>query len=151
MSTYRNSAACVAVLILRNGRVLLARRGVEPAKGQWDTVGGFVDENESAEEAVARETLEETGLQVNQIEYLGSVPDQYGINGKPILHLCFAVNVVGGGPVAKSDVASLVWFPIDELPVAMAFPNQSKVLALLKNKLPVGESFSKTVETIEPE
>jgi ADP-ribose pyrophosphatase YjhB (NUDIX family) len=132
---YRNPAACVAVLIIRSGQLLLARRGTEPAKGEWDTIGGFVDEYESAEEAVARETQEETGLEVSKTDYLGSVPDHYGSEQKPILHLCFLASVVGGNPVASSDVASLAWFSLDELPDQMAFPNQLKVLGLLKERL----------------
>ncbi len=148
---YRNPAAGVAVLIIRSGRLLLARRGVEPAKGEWDTVGGFVDEHESAEEAVVRETKEETGLEVGNLEYLGSVPDHYGPDQKPILHLCFLASVDGGNPVARSDVASLSWFPLDELPDRMAFPNQSKVLGLLKDRLAGVRSFSEAGEPKRPD
>lgn len=135
---YRNPAACVAVLIMRDDRLLLAKRGVQPAKGEWDTIGGFVDEQESAEEAVVRETKEETGLKVGKLEYLGSVPDHYGPDKKPILHLCFLASVLDGNPVARSDVASLSWLPLDKLPDQLAFPNQPKVLGLLKEWMAVG-------------
>ena len=143
---YRNPTACVAVLIVRSGELLLARRGVEPMKGAWDTVGGFVDEHESAEEALVRETREETGLEVGKIDYLGSVHDHYGLEQKPILHLCFLASVVDGNPVARSDVASLAWFPLDELPDHMAFPNQSKVLGFLKARLAGAGPSSKVVD-----
>ena len=125
----------MAVLIVRNRHVLLAKRGVEPAKGRWDTIGGFVDEHESAEKAVARETDEETGLRVRDLEYLGSVPDVYGSGQIPILHLCYLAPIMEGEPVPRSDVASLCWFRIEELPETMAFPNQSSVLELLKDRL----------------
>ena len=139
---YRNPVACVAVLIVRDGQLLLARRGVAPAKGEWDTVGGFVDEGESAEDAVVRETWEEPGLRVGKLEYLGSIADQYGSERKPILHLTYLVSVAAGEPLPSSDVASLTWFAFDKLPDHLAFPNQSKVLDLFKRTLAGDRPFA---------
>lgn len=132
---YQNPKACVAILITKGKRVLLARRGVEPARGQWDIPGGFVDMGESAEEAVVREAFEETTLRVRVKEYLGSVPDVYGPRETPTLTLCFIVEVLGGQPKPKSDVESLVWFPFDQLPEKTAFAHQQRVIQLLKEKL----------------
>lgn len=54
-------AGCV---IVDAGRVLLLRRGIEPALGKWTFPGGFVNFGESAAEAAIRETLEEVGMRV---------------------------------------------------------------------------------------
>jgi hypothetical protein len=68
---FRNSKPCAGALIARDGRVLLARRAVEPFKGHWDIPGGFLHENEHPEDGVRREILEETGLRVQLAGLLG--------------------------------------------------------------------------------
>jgi ADP-ribose pyrophosphatase YjhB (NUDIX family) len=132
---YQNPVACVAILITQGKKILLARRGIEPAKGQWDIPGGFVDSGESAEETVIREASEETTLRVRIKEYLGSVPDVYGPRQKPTANLCFLVEILEGEPNPKSDVESLEWFSLDQLPEKMAFAHQRRVIQLLKKKL----------------
>ena len=54
----------VGAVIVDGGRVVLIRRKYEPLAGQWSLPGGGVDLGETLEVAVAREMLEETGLQV---------------------------------------------------------------------------------------
>lgn len=73
-----NTSAAVAVFILNaQSELLVCRRAHEPAMNTLDLPGGFVDLFESAEEAVAREILEETGLSIQKPEYLFSLPNQY--------------------------------------------------------------------------
>jgi 8-oxo-dGTP diphosphatase len=55
---------CVDGVYIRNGKILLLKRNVEPFKGFWHLVGGHVEENETLREAVKREFKEETGLDV---------------------------------------------------------------------------------------
>jgi len=79
---YFNSAAATAVFITnRAGELLVVRRAKEPAKGTFDLPGGFVDFNETAEEAIIREVKEETGLQITQPKYLFSLPNKYRYSG----------------------------------------------------------------------
>ena len=132
---YQNPKACVAILITQGENILLARRGIEPAKGQWDIPGGFADAGESVEETVVREALEETTLRVQVREYLGSVPDVYGPRQTPTMNLCFLVEVLEGEPKPRSDVEALVWFSLDKLPKKMAFAHQERVMQLLKERL----------------
>lgn len=54
----------VGAVIMLDGKVVLIKRRYEPLKGQWSLPGGGVEVGETLEAAVARETLEETGLQV---------------------------------------------------------------------------------------
>ncbi len=54
----------VGGVLLRNGKILLARRKTEPGRGYWAVPGGLVELGETLEEAVRREMLEETGLEV---------------------------------------------------------------------------------------
>lgn len=55
------------------GRLLLVRRGTEPAKGTWSVPGGRVESGESDEEATRREVLEETALVVEVGPVVGTV------------------------------------------------------------------------------
>jgi mutator protein MutT len=54
----------VGAVVVRDGEVLLVRRGREPMAGQWSLPGGAVETGETLEACVARELLEETGLEV---------------------------------------------------------------------------------------
>ncbi len=55
---------CVDGLCVRDGKLLLLKRNVEPFKGCWHVVGGHVDDNETVKEALIREFKEETNLTV---------------------------------------------------------------------------------------
>jgi len=68
---YPHIHPCVIVLIKRGEEFLLARKP-EWAPGRYSLVAGFVDFGESLEECVVREVLEETGLKVTDIRYVGS-------------------------------------------------------------------------------
>ena len=74
---FNSSAAVVALIENEKGELLVARRAHEPAKGTLDLPGGFIDMHETAEEAVCREVLEETGLTVTSTGYLFSIPNIY--------------------------------------------------------------------------
>jgi ADP-ribose pyrophosphatase YjhB (NUDIX family) len=56
--------AGVGAVVLREGRVLLVRRGREPLRGRWSLPGGVLELGETLMEGVVREVFEETGLRV---------------------------------------------------------------------------------------
>ena len=58
------------------GRVLLIRRGIEPAVGKWTFPGGYVDFGENAADAAVRETREEVGMRVTLGPLLGVFTDR---------------------------------------------------------------------------
>lgn len=78
---FNPSAATVALIVNERGEWLCARRAKEPALGTLDLPGGFSDLHESSEEGVAREVLEETGLTVDRVEFLFSIPNLYEYSG----------------------------------------------------------------------
>jgi len=55
---------CVDGIYIKNGKILLLKRNVEPFKGCWHVIGGHVEENETPKQALVREFKEETNLDV---------------------------------------------------------------------------------------
>ena len=118
---YQNPRASTAAFILNGkGELLVARREKEPAKGTLDLPGGFVDNDENAEQGMVREIQEETGLsiEVNEVEYLFSIPNVYHYSGMDIhtLDLFFICHVDDDAVVkAADDAAELSWVPLKKV------------------------------------
>jgi 8-oxo-dGTP diphosphatase len=91
------------------GRLLLIRRGAEPARGSWSLPGGRVEAGETPDRAAAREVFEETGLVVNVGAELAEVTI-----GRFLVH-DFAATVLGGDLRAGDDASDVRWISLDEL------------------------------------
>ncbi len=129
---YGNPAPTVSALpVDARGRLLLARRAREPRAGLWDALGGFVEADEDATDALRRELREETGAEFVPLAFLGAFSDSYGPDGPPTFNLYWTVRHVSGDPVAADDVAELRWFAVEALPSAdeLAFPNNGRAIA----------------------
>lgn len=115
---FNPSSATVAVIINDKKEVLVATRANDPAKGTLDLPGGFIDLDESAEEAVIREVKEETGLDVKSLQYLFSLPNLYMYSGFEVetTDLFFLCKIDQNQTItAQDDVVNLQFVPINEL------------------------------------
>jgi ADP-ribose pyrophosphatase YjhB (NUDIX family) len=122
---YANSAPAVEGLLVRDGKVLLAKRAIEPRRGYWDLPGGFLEEGEEPLDGLAREFREETGLAVRPLEWLGTHLDPY--DDHFVLGMTWLVEA-DGDPRAADDAEELAWFGPEEVPDEMAFSHQDGLL-----------------------
>lgn len=125
---YTNPAPAVGVAILDGESVLLARRARPPKQGAWDLVGGFIEPDEDAKAAAAREVMEETGMTLGSVELVDVLAGDY--DGRPTLNLLY-IGQAGGEPTPADDVAELRWFTFDALP-DLAWPHEAAALAQIR-------------------
>lgn len=102
----------VGAIIVSGGRVLLVKRGTEPARGRWSIPGGLIELGESLSQAVIREVREETGLDVEPVELI-EILDRIHRDGDRVrYHYVIAdylCRVAGGTLHAASDADAVRW------------------------------------------
>ena len=118
-----------AVCLDTDGRVLLGRRANDPGAGLWDLPGGFLHEDELPVNGLRREVREETGLELELVEFLGHWLEPY--DGRIVLCLAWTAQASGDARAAD-DLVELRWFERDELPPPgeLAFTHDPDVLRL---------------------
>jgi ADP-ribose pyrophosphatase YjhB (NUDIX family) len=102
-----------AVCLDARGRVLLGRRALDPGKGLWDLPGGFLHEDEHPLEGLRRELREETGLEIEPLDFLGFWLEPY--HERIVLCLTWKARVSGEAR-AGDDLVELRWFEPGDLP-----------------------------------
>jgi ADP-ribose pyrophosphatase YjhB (NUDIX family) len=114
-------------VVIDQGRALLIRRGCEPLLGEWSIPGGALELGESLQAGVARELLEETGIEVRVLDLIEVFdriyPEEGAVNSaakqKPRFHYVIADYLcerLGGEPRAGSDVTDVALAREEELP-----------------------------------
>jgi 8-oxo-dGTP diphosphatase len=116
----------VGGVVIDDGQALLIRRGAEPLRGQWSIPGGMLELGESLQAGVARELLEETGLQVRVLElievfdriYIQEPAMENAPAQRPRFHYVivdYLCERISGEPRAGSDVTDVAFAREDEL------------------------------------
>ena len=113
---YENPKPTATIVCMNNNQILLAKRAYEPAKGEWGLPGGFMELNETLEEATQRELKEETNLK-GHVSSILSTCSHYGTIFGDILLIGVEV-IVDDFSMMKpgDDVSDLKFFNMDDLP-----------------------------------
>jgi ADP-ribose pyrophosphatase YjhB (NUDIX family) len=110
---YVNPRLVVTTLpVTERGEVILIRRGIEPGRGLWAQPGGFLEIDETVSEAAVRETLEETGLQVET----GAIVGLYSRVEAAVVVVAFEARIVGGVPSLTRESTETRPFAPAEIP-----------------------------------
>ncbi|MEK7619204.1 MAG: NUDIX domain-containing protein [Patescibacteria group bacterium] len=124
---YRNPLPCVGALLFNTrGELLLALRKFPPAANTWDAPGGFMDLEETPEQALTREIEEELAIHIDTWDYVGSYFDRYpfGHANYHTLNLMFSSIITDVTPKASDDISGVQWFLPDAIPYnTISFPN----------------------------
>jgi len=122
----------VGALVLREGKILLVKRGVDPNKGLWAIPGGTLKLGETMRECAAREILEETGVTVaiGECVYVFDLIERDAA-GKIKFHFVvvdYAALYVSGEPAGADDAEEAGWFAPEDLCDLPLSPYTVKVL-----------------------
>ena len=118
----------VAAAIIRDGRVLAARKAAGPLAGFWEFPGGKVEPGEAPSEALRREILEELGCSIAVGAVVAATQHRY-----PFAHIRLTTRLcqlVAGNPTARVH-AELRWLDINEIAGTRWAPADVEAAAML--------------------
>jgi len=109
----------VGAIIMRDGKILLVKRGSKPGRNKWSIPGGLIELGEKVRDTVVREVKEETNLDV-EVHSLIDVVDNLITDEKGrwqfhFIILDFFTRLKGGSLNAKSDVLEVRWVPLNKV------------------------------------
>lgn len=110
---YVNPRLVVTTLPINEvGEIILIRRGIEPGRGSWAQPGGFLEVDETVNQAAIRETWEETGLVVEPGEIVGL----YTRLEAMVVTIVFEARIVGGTAAPTPEASEIVAFAPESIP-----------------------------------
>ncbi|MBB5868954.1 ADP-ribose pyrophosphatase YjhB (NUDIX family) [Allocatelliglobosispora scoriae] len=122
---YRHSVSVTGVVVDGDGRVLVVQRR---DNGRWELPGGILELDESIEDGMRREVLEETGVEVEPVR-LSGVYKNIRIG---VVALVFRARQIGGEPTTTDESQQVAWWTPAQITAAIAEPIAIRALDALQ-------------------
>jgi len=112
-------------IVVYGDRLVFIRRRNEPYKNMLALPGGFVEEDETAEEAVLREIREETGLNAEILKLVGGYSNLHRDPRGPVVSICYLLKA-GGAYKASTDASEVILLRLNDVP-KLAFDHNTMI------------------------
>lgn len=122
---YEDPKVAACTIPVKNGKVLLMRRAINPERGRWVFPGGYMDRGETVEDAAVRETWEESNLKVR----LQKLLNVYSYADSIVVVVVYIGEVVSGELIPGPECLEARWFAHEQIPWdELAFPSTREAL-----------------------
>jgi 8-oxo-dGTP diphosphatase len=123
-----------SMVVLKDNKVLLVRRGRAPFSGLWSLPGGKTEGRETPREAARRELEEETGIEAEVAGVLDRVTA--GVPGETSYRLTvFYGRPMGGSLKAGGDAEAAEWVPLDDIEARRMTPGTAELIWTAAHRL----------------
>ncbi len=112
---FTNPSPTAGVIAIKDNKIVMIKRGRQPALGKWSFPSGFIEVNESPEEAALRELEEEAGVTGEILGHIGTYYEKSEVYGDLII-VMYLVQITGGELVAGDDAVDVKLFKKDDVP-----------------------------------
>ena len=140
---YKNPKIVAGSLVVKNRKILLCKRAIEPSYGRWTFPSGYLDSSETPEEGAIREAMEEVNVKI-KLKKLFIV---FTVREKNLIQFVFLADHVNKTYEPGVETLEAKYFSFDEIPWKhLAFPSVSyaiKKYKKLPKNLPIFHTFSK--------
>ena len=124
----------VAAIIVKENKVLVAKRRYGEFAGKWEFPGGKVEQNETNEQALIREIFEELNIIISTDKYLLTV--NYDYSKFHISMDCYLCNILNN-KIELKEHSEVMWLLLDEIALLDLLPADVLVLEKLKSLINV--------------
>jgi 8-oxo-dGTP diphosphatase len=115
----------VDAIVLVNSKILLIKRKNPPFENCYALPGGFVEKGETVEQALVREVMEETGLDIHIVKLVGVYSEPGRDPRGHVISLCY-LTLASGTPAPRSDAKDVELFDISNIP-ELAFDHKQMI------------------------
>lgn len=130
---YKQPSITVDAIIPKLSSILLIKRKKEPYKDTLALPGGFIEYNETAEQAIIREVFEETSLKIQVVDILGVYSDPQRDPRGHVMTIVFISKIHGGKELQGDDAKEIDWVKLKDVDkIKLAF-DHSLIIKDYKN------------------
>jgi 8-oxo-dGTP diphosphatase len=129
---YENPIPSTTAMVRRGNTYLFLQRAKEPYKGLWQIPGGFIELDETPQQAIEREIAEETALRFELGPLIGVFLAPYGDDQQSLVHT-FECKSPDGEPKLSNEHSAFKWASLNDAP-PLAFEDVKAAVATLKRK-----------------